>query len=83
MNERLLMTVDDVAEMLRMGARSIWRFRDMGKMPESVSLGKSVRWKRCDVEAWISAGCPDVRRTGWTPPAAGCAGQCAGNGHHA
>lgn len=64
-----LLTVKQVAALLQVGERSVWRFRDSGRMPKALVLGRCVRWKRSEIEAWVSAGCPDVRRTGWTPAA--------------
>ncbi len=63
-----LVTVEQVAEMLQIATRSVWRLRDSGKMPSPISLGKCVRWKADEMEAWITDGCPDVRKTRWTAP---------------
>jgi predicted DNA-binding transcriptional regulator AlpA len=68
MANRQLITVAQLAEKLQLGQRSIWRYRDEGRMPPPVRLGKNVRYRVNDIEAWIDAGCPDVRRTGWAPP---------------
>lgn len=67
MNENL-MTVTEVAALLGISTRGVWRFRDMGKLPAPVQLGRLVRWRQSDLTAWIADGCPDCRRTGWTPP---------------
>lgn len=79
MEDRLI-GVGEVAEMCGIGTRTAWRLRDQGKLPEPVNLGaRLVRWRVSDVAAWIAAGCPDCRRTGWRPPAAGGCG-CGGGG---
>lgn len=62
-----LMTVDQVAETLQIGVRSVWRLKDSGRMPAPVRLGKSVRWQKGLIDAWIGDGCPDVRKTRWSP----------------
>ena len=64
-----LVSAGQVAEMLGVSLRGIWRMRDGGRLPVPVTLGRLVRWRESDISAWIGAGCPDVRRTGWVPSA--------------
>jgi excisionase family DNA binding protein len=66
-----LLTVGQVAALLSVGQRTVWRFRDSGRIPAPIALGGSVRWRRADLEQWISAGCPDCHRTGWRPESVG------------
>lgn len=35
-----LLTVKQVAAMLQLGERSVWRFRDSGRMPKALELGR-------------------------------------------
>jgi predicted DNA-binding transcriptional regulator AlpA len=43
-------------------SRAHWhRLRASGKVPAAVRLGRSVRWRRAEIEQWILAGCPDAR----------------------
>lgn len=63
-----LVNVEALAAMLMCGQRSVWRWRDMGRLPAPVQVGRCIRWRHSDISAWIVAGCPDVRRTHWTPP---------------
>ena len=35
------------------------RLTASGKTPKSIKLGGRVVWRRTDLEAWISHGCPD------------------------
>lgn len=82
MDQRLL-SVAKVANLLGCSQRGVWRYRDAGRMPAAISLGRLVRWRQTDIEAWIADGCPDVKRRNWTPSTA-CTGACAGKGgHHA
>ncbi len=48
-----LMTPSEVAELLQVPVRTIhnWRYRNTG--PKGFRVGKHVRFKRSDVEAWI------------------------------
>jgi len=80
--ENRLLDVAAAAAMLGISQRSVWRLRDSGKIPPAVRIGGCIRWRRHDIEAWIQAGCPDVRRTNWTAPAAGCGGACSNGGGH-
>lgn len=76
--ENRLLDVNETAGVLGVGTRTVWRMRDAGRMPTPVKVAGCIRWRLADLSAWIDAGCPDVRRTGWVPPAtaAGCAGGC-------
>lgn len=64
--ERLL-KVDEVAERLSVSRRTVYRFRDSGFMPPAIKLGGAVRWRERDIQEWIADGCPNMRRTRWTP----------------
>ena len=56
-----LLTVDDVAAMLAVSPRHVYRQCDAGRLPHPVRIGAAVRWKRADVLAWLDAGCPRMR----------------------
>lgn len=56
--ESILVTADDVAAMLKISTRTLWRLRSTGKLPQPIRLGGSVRWRASDIDAWIAAGCP-------------------------
>jgi len=66
-----LIGVAELARQLNISTRSVWRLRDGGKLPPPMRVGRSVRWRLSDIEQWIEAGLPDVRRTGWAPGSAG------------
>lgn len=41
--------------------RSTWhRLRASGKVPAPVKIGRSCRWNRAELLAWIESGCPDA-----------------------
>jgi len=65
-----LIGIDEVTARVGLSSRSVWRLRDSGQMPSPLKLNRSVRWKEAEISAWIAAGCPDCRKTGWTPEAA-------------
>ena len=55
-----LMTVNEVAKVLRVSTRSIWRLVTHHKLVMPIRIGGSIRWRRSDIEAWIAMGCPTV-----------------------
>jgi excisionase family DNA binding protein len=56
-----LMTGGEVAELLRVSTRMIYRLKDSGRMPQPIKLGGSVRWRRAELVEWIEDGCPVKR----------------------
>lgn len=57
----LLIGADELAALLRISTRSLWRLLSAGRLPKPIRLGRSVRWRRVEVEIWINCGCPAVR----------------------
>jgi len=49
-----MLTASDLAEMLGIDLRSIWRRKADGTLPQPVQLGRSVRWVRKEVEQWLA-----------------------------
>ena len=49
----LLLTVEDLAEYLRVPPATVyaWRYRDVG--PSGFRVGRHLRFRWCDVERWI------------------------------
>lgn len=45
--------------------RHFRRMVDSGDAPAPRRLGRLVRWSRAEIMAWIGAGCPSPRKTGW------------------
>jgi len=54
-----LLSVKDLAKCLSVSKRTIWRLDSAGRIPQAVTIGGSKRWRREEIEAWCSAGCPD------------------------
>lgn len=57
--EAKLLTVKQLAAVLNLSTRTVWRMHSEGRIPPSVRLGRSVRWRRDEIDEWISAGCPE------------------------
>lgn len=53
-----LLDVDQVAELLSVSSRQVYRLADGGRMPRPLKLGGCCRWDRAAIEVWITAGCP-------------------------
>ena len=53
-----LLRASDVAKLLSVSTRTIWRMRDAGELPQPVRLGSGniIRWRRCDIEDFIRNG---------------------------
>lgn len=47
-----------VAVMLGVSVRQVWRLHNTGRLPRPVRLGNCVRWRRAEIEAFVKAGCP-------------------------
>ena len=54
-----LLTLADIAKLLQVSTRTVHRYRSEGSLCEPVLLaGRTPRWRRSDVLAWIADGCP-------------------------
>jgi len=49
----------ELADLLGISMRQVWRLNSAGKLPRPVRIGGSVRWKRQEIMDWFEAGCPD------------------------
>ena len=51
----LLLTASQVAELLGVSVRHLWRMADSGHFPRPFGLGSKLkRWSRKTVEAWVA-----------------------------
>lgn len=48
-----LMTLPELAEYLQVPEATLYYWRNRGSGPRSSKLGRHVRYRRSDVEAWI------------------------------
>lgn len=64
-----LLAIEDICEMLDVCKRTAWRYVKEGYIPEPLRIGnkrskkKLCRWKREEIEKWISGGCQNVKRS--------------------
>lgn len=58
----LLLTVEELAAELRVSPAMIYKMQNAGQLPAPVRLGRRVRWRRAEIDAWTAAGCPSRDR---------------------
>lgn len=63
-----LLTVRDVAELLRCSNRHIHRMKDAGRIPAPLRAGGLLRWRRSAIELWLADGCPSCSSVGRVKP---------------
>ena len=51
----------DLARLLGISERTVWRLDSAGSLPRPIRLGRSVRWRMAEVQAWLEQGCPNRR----------------------
>jgi excisionase family DNA binding protein len=54
----LFVTAAELAQLLRISTRTLWRLLSAKKMPEPIRLGGAVRWRVDLIQDWIDQGCP-------------------------
>ena len=60
-----LIDARELSRLLSVSLPTIWRMRNAGRLPEPIRLtSQCLRWRRCDVDAWLASGCPtpDTKR---------------------
>ncbi len=58
-----LYTADDLAGLLRVSKRQVWRMEADGRLPAAVRMGAVTRWPRRLIDRWLSDNCPKQRRS--------------------
>ncbi len=57
--EQITVSAKGLAARLEVSTRQIRRLDSSGKIPAARRIGAAKRWSVSEVEAWISANCPD------------------------
>ncbi len=55
-----LLTAEQLAGLLQVSERTVWRLRSAGKLPTPMEIGGSIRWHTESVRRWIEDGCPTL-----------------------
>jgi len=56
--EPLFVTAAELARLMRVSTRTLWRLLSAHKIPEPIRLGGAVRWRIDVIQDWIDQGCP-------------------------
>jgi predicted DNA-binding transcriptional regulator AlpA len=51
----LLLKADDVARLIAVSTRTLWRLVRAGQFPRPIYVGGSSRWRQVDVESWVQS----------------------------
>ena len=57
-SEPLLVPAAEVARLLDVSTRTLWRQLSAGQIPKPVRFGGTVRWRIDELRKWIADGCP-------------------------
>ena len=55
-----LLTIRELAAILKVSQRSIWRLVASGQLVGPLRVGGSIRWRRDDIRNWIDNDCERV-----------------------
>ena len=50
-----LLTVNDVAKLLKLSTRSVWRLVKAKTIVKPIRIGGSIRWRASDVATWLAS----------------------------
>ena len=56
----ILITAAELAHMLQISVRTLWRLRSAGQLINPIRIGGNTRWRLDEVREWIAAGCPQT-----------------------
>ena len=54
----IVVTARQLAIMLQVSKRTLWRMSSAGRLPRPMRVGGVVRWKLETIVEWINDGCP-------------------------
>lgn len=54
----VLLSADQVAKLMQISIRTVWRLLSSGELIKPVRMGGNTRWRRAELEKWIEDGCP-------------------------
>ena len=57
----LVLKVDEVAFLLNLSTRAVWREVSKGRLPKPLKFGRSSRWSRTQIEAVVEAKAQKAR----------------------
>ena len=57
----ILVGANELAKILSVSPRHIWRMRAAAKLPKPINFGRCVRWVLSDIQHWLYLGCPSQK----------------------
>ena len=70
-DNKILIGVNEAANILDIGRSKLYEMHSSGRLgPMPIRLGRSLKWRRSEMLAWIEAGCPSRERWRWKGGAA-------------
>lgn len=58
-HQPLTISAKEMAEILSVSTRQIWRLNSEKKIPKPIRIGRLVRWNRREILNWFNLGCLD------------------------
>jgi len=55
-----LLNIFELANMLDVSTGTVRRWWATGILPAPLKIGRSIRWRNADIQAWLEAGCPHM-----------------------
>lgn len=52
-----LLEVREVARLLKISVRQVWKLSASGALPTPVRIARSVRWRARDIDQFVEKGC--------------------------
>jgi excisionase family DNA binding protein len=53
-----MLTIQQIATLLGVSRITVRRYWAAGLIPEPVKLGRTVRWRKSDIDQWLENRCP-------------------------
>ena len=50
-----VLTVNDVAKLLKLSIRSVWRHVATNAIVKPIRIGRSLRWRASDIATWLAS----------------------------
>jgi excisionase family DNA binding protein len=57
----LVLSAEQLAELLDISERTLWRLLSSGKLLQPVRFGGNTRWRYAEVMKWLDEGCPSQK----------------------
>ena len=61
-NQGRLVGSKEVAKMLGVSERTLWKMHTTGEMPPPIRIGRAVRFSVDALKKWVEAGCPTSQK---------------------